>query len=386
VTHPPLARRPRNVQFAVNRVLVYGALLTGLGALMALVLAGLSRVLPDEPVLIFALAAALAGLLFQPLRRLLQTLVDRHWYGIRLDYWPQPEPAVPVLVQNHLGPYKRLEPTALAGLGQGYRSQHPSLARPVAVKLIPAAFAADTGLMARLRAEVERACQLQHPHLARPLEVGQAGGHAFVAAEHHTGQDLATYILINGRLALDQSLPLLSALAGALDAAHAAGLAHGALWTQTVLLAPKPGQAEPPRPRAPARDMSGVARAALLPLPSYHPVLLGMGLGALLAQARPAGALAYLAPEQLRGQPADGRTDQYALGVMAYLLLSGELPFPHQNPSALALAHLCQPAPDPRGRVPRLPPAVAHALQRTLAKDPAQRFPTASEFVSALQE
>jgi serine/threonine-protein kinase len=385
VTHQPLVRRPRNVQFAVNRVLVYGGLLAGLGLLMALALGGLSRLLPGEPVLIFALAAGLAGLLFQPLRRRLQALVDRHWYGIRLDYWPRPEPAAPVLVQNHLGPYKRLEPAALAGLGQIYRSHHPALARPVALKLVPPALAADAPLMDRLRADVERAARLQHPHLARPLEVGQVAGHHFVVMEHFTGQDLATYILINGRLALDQTLPLLSALAGALDAAHAAGLAHGALSTQTVLLALRPGQAEQPRPHSPARDMSGVARAALLPPSAFHLVVLGMGLGVLLAHARPASALAYLAPEQLRGQPAEGRTDQYALGVMAYLLLSGELPFPQQNPSALALAHLCQPPPDPRDRVPRLPPPVALALQRALAKDPARRFPTAGDFVLALQ-
>jgi serine/threonine-protein kinase len=133
-----------------------------------------------------------------------------------------------------------------------------------------------------------------------------------------------------------------------------------------------------------ARDARFPARAAFLPPSAFRTVLLNPGLSAALDTGLRPEALGYLAPERLRGGPPAPAADRYALGALAYLLLAGQLPFPHQHPGALAMAHLCQPAPDPRRRVVGFPAPMALALLRMLAKDPAGRFATAREFVAAL--
>jgi serine/threonine protein kinase len=96
------------------------------------------------------------------------------------------------------------------------------------------------------------------------------------------------------------------------------------------------------------------------------------------------GTLDYIAPEQIQASAqVDGRADIYALGAMAYQMLTGELPFKHANPGALLMAHLMQPPPDPRELVADLSEDAAYALRRAMAKDPHDRWRTAGEFVQA---
>jgi serine/threonine-protein kinase len=97
------------------------------------------------------------------------------------------------------------------------------------------------------------------------------------------------------------------------------------------------------------------------------------------------GSFDYIAPEQIRADPnLDGRADIYALGVMAFQLLTGQLPFKRPDIGALLLAHLTAPPPDPRDLLPDLPRSTARAVQKAMAKQPVERFSTAQEFVSAL--
>jgi serine/threonine-protein kinase len=97
------------------------------------------------------------------------------------------------------------------------------------------------------------------------------------------------------------------------------------------------------------------------------------------------GTLDYISPEQIQGAAeVDHRADIYSLGVMAYQMLTGVLPFKHNNPGALVLAHLNQPPPDPREKTPDLPESAAFAVMRAMAKNPDERLTTAGEFVAAL--
>jgi len=97
------------------------------------------------------------------------------------------------------------------------------------------------------------------------------------------------------------------------------------------------------------------------------------------------GTFDYIAPEQIEASgEIDGRADIYALGIMVYQMLTGELPFKYHNPGALLIAHMTRPAPDPREVVPDLPREVVHALRRALAKNPTERYDTAGDFVAAL--
>jgi serine/threonine protein kinase len=99
-----------------------------------------------------------------------------------------------------------------------------------------------------------------------------------------------------------------------------------------------------------------------------------------------AGTFAYIAPEQIEARSdIDGRADIYALGVMTYQMLTGELPFKHENQGALLIAHMLHPPPDAREKAPDLPEHVARAIQKAMSKVPSERFGTASEFVSALK-
>jgi serine/threonine-protein kinase len=99
-----------------------------------------------------------------------------------------------------------------------------------------------------------------------------------------------------------------------------------------------------------------------------------------------AGTFAYIAPEQIQERKdIDGRADIYALGVMTYQMLTGELPFKHEQQGALLIAHMLHPPPDARERAPDLPEGAARAIQKAMAKKPSERFGTAGEFVSALE-
>ena len=97
------------------------------------------------------------------------------------------------------------------------------------------------------------------------------------------------------------------------------------------------------------------------------------------------GTFDYIAPEQIQASTnVDGRADVYAFGIMAYQMLTGELPFQHNNPGALLIAHMTQPPPDPRELAPELPDDAAQAIRRALAKSPEERYRTAGEFAAAL--
>jgi hypothetical protein len=371
------------VDFVINRTLVYGPVMLLLLLLLAGSLYFLTLVLPEEPMVTFATAAVLAGILFQPLRHWLQPIVDRRMYGIRADYHlrsPASEP-LPELPQRRLGAYKLLEPIQFGGLGRAYRAHAQGGGKSVVVKVLPRRYAADAHFREVFEQAMAAAACVEHPHLARVLEAGQAENSLYVVSEYLVGQDLSSFLLINGRLSVSRALPILRDLASGLDMLHERGQVHGDVRLANVMLVLRSTDGGDRI----ARDARFPARAAFLPTTAFRTVLLNHGLSHLLNTGRHVEALGYVAPEQIQAGQVDGRADVYSLGALAYLLVAGVLPFQHRNASALAIAHLKHVPPDPRGRVPSLSAATAQALCRALSKDPAERFATAGEFVAALR-
>jgi serine/threonine-protein kinase len=111
----------------------------------------------------------------------------------------------------------------------------------------------------------------------------------------------------------------------------------------------------------------------------------GYAVGTRLTQSGMIGTLDYISPEQIQGAAeVDARADIYSFGVMAYETLTGELPFKHTNPGAMVMAHLMQPAPDPREIVSDLPEDAALAVMRSMSKKPGERFTTAGDMINAI--
>ncbi len=272
---------------------------------------------------------------------------------------------------TQLGVYKVLEPLGRGGMAEVYKGYHPRLDRTVAIKILPATMATEAAFRQRFEREARAVAALKHPHIVQVFDFGDTNGLYYMVMEYIGGQDLAHLMCQTGPLPLAQILPLLRDVAGALDYAHAQGLVHRDVKPSNVLLEP-------------------VEQADTLP---YKAILTDFGIVRLLGsatempQSAMIGTLDYMAPEQINVcSDIDHRADVYALGVMIYQMLSGQLPFANNHIGAVVIGHLQQPAPDPRVLLPDLPTGAAQAILQALAKDPAERYSTAGELVTALVE
>lgn len=359
-----------NIDFVINRSLVYGAL-TGL---LLLLLTGsvflISRLFENfsgGPLVAVAISAAIFGAVFQPARRHLQRFVDQRFYNIQIDYQktPPPDPyeRIKSLPHTRLGDYQNLELIGRGGMGEVYKATHPTLGQPIAIKLLPAALAADEAFRQRFEREARLVGVLKHPNIIRLIDSGVENGTLYMVMEYVSGKDLSTHLRESGRLTLDEARRPLREIAAALDFAHAQGMVHRDI---------KPGNIMIEANRAVLMDF-GIAK-----LVAGQTSLTNTGV---------LGTLDYIAPEQIQASAdVDGRADIYAFGVVVYQTLTGVLPFQNQNPGALLMAHLMQPPPDPRELIPQLSLSAAFAIQRAMAKRPDERFGSAGEFIEAVFE
>ena len=361
-----------DIDFVLNRSLVYGALTAALAAVFAGSMFVVSLFVEGQAfVLAFGFTALFAGLLFQPVRRRLQRFVDRTFYHIEIDYQKTPAPtpsSTNVIRQTDFGKYKNLELIGQGGMAEVYKSMHPTLNVPVAIKILPSLLANEPGFRKRFAREAELVSKLQHPNIIRVFDYGESDGTHYMVMEFILGEDLQQHLARQTRLSLKEALPILRGISDALDYAHREGIVHRDIKPSNILIA---GGGENLFPKL--TDF-GIAK------------ILGAGTrvtetGSVL------GTFDYIAPEQIQDAPnVDGRADVYAFGIVAYQLLTGQLPFQHNNIGALLIAHLNQPAPDPRVIVSELPFGIASAIQRAMEKAPDQRYTTAGEFIHALEQ
>jgi tetratricopeptide (TPR) repeat protein len=259
--------------------------------------------------------------------------------------------------------YRDPELIAYGGMGEIFRAHDELLGRPVAIKMLADRFSRDESVRGRFTREALAAARLSgEPHTITIFDVGEQAERPFIVMEYVARGSLEDVLDAEGAQAPARVLAWLEQAAAALDAAHRHGVVHRDVKPGNLLVAG-----------------DGTLRVADFGVAS------AAGLASLTATGTVLGTAGYLAPEQARGEATSPATDLYALGVVAFELLTGRRPFESESPTAEATAHVH--APIPRvSELADLPPALDPVFARALAKDPAERFLTCGEFVAALRE
>jgi Tol biopolymer transport system component len=270
-----------------------------------------------------------------------------------------------------LGPYEILGTLGAGGMGEVYKARDVRLDRLVAIKVLPAALAADADLRQRLEREARAVAALQHPHICTLHDVGHQNGIDFLVMEYLEGQTLAEH-LRKGAFPVDRTIQYALQIADALDQAHRAGIVHRDLKPGNIMLTPSGiklldfGLAKL-RPQLAVGGLgSGVTETAPLTAPLT-------GAGKIL------GTLAYMAPEQIEGKNADHRADIWAFGCVVYEMTAGRKTFSGMS-DAGTIAAILEREPEPLSkRQPLTPLTLDRLVTRCLAKDPEDRYQSARD-------
>jgi serine/threonine-protein kinase len=245
---------------------------------------------------------------------------------------------------------------ARGGMGVVYRAVQLDLQRPVALKVIAGDRAGDPEFRERFERESRMAAAIDHPNIVPVYAAGEDSGALYIVMRYVPGSDLHALIKEVGPLPAQRAADVVAQVAAALDAAHAAGLVHRDVKPANVLLASGNGHAY-------LSDF-GLMRALDPQVP-------------LTDSGRWMGTVDFAAPEQLRGERVDARSDVYSLGCVLFAALTGGPPFPRGTVTATMLAHLDDPRPKPSAG--GAPPSFDRVIARALAKDPADRYPSAGD-------
>jgi serine/threonine-protein kinase len=248
------------------------------------------------------------------------------------------------------------------GMATVYLARDQRHNRTVAVKILQPYVAAHLGPQRFLR-EIEIAASLTHPHILPLHDSGESGDLLYYVMPFVEGESLRERLLRDGPLPLADALRITREVADALGYAHARGVVHRDIKPGNILL--EAGHAV-------VADF-GIARA-----------LSAVGGEDLTSSGLMIGTPVYMSPEQVAGSSADGRSDLYSLGCVLYEMLTGSPPFSGPSPQAVAALHVRERPVSLEVALPSTPPAVAHAVEVVLQKNPDDRFPTAEKFVDAL--
>jgi len=252
------------------------------------------------------------------------------------------------------------------GMGSVYLASHPRLPRLDAVKVLSADLTSDPEYGPRFLREADLVSTLSHPNILGVHDRGECDGQLWISMDYVAGTDAAQLLRDHYPAGMppEVALPIIHAVASALDHAHRRGLLHRDVKPANILL-----DAE-------------TSRIYLADFGIARPMNDAAGL---TATNMAVGTAAYAAPEQLRGEGMDGRTDQYALACTAFQLLTGNPPYADSNPAVVITKHVTAPAPSLGEQRPELR-GLDPVLARAMSKTPAARFATCGEFAMALQE
>ncbi len=275
---------------------------------------------------------------------------------------------------TRLGPYEILAPIGAGGMGEVYKARDTRLGRDVAVKALAARFAADDEMRARFEREARTISQISHPNICAIFDVGSHEGTSYLVMELLEGESLADR-LARGPLALSQALRIGKEVCAALSAAHRKGVVHRDLKPANIFLSNAGtklldfGLAKL-RERVEAGEVSQLRTEEASPL---------TGKGTVL------GTLAYMAPEQLEGRPADARTDLFAFGSVLFEMVTGKRPFTGDTSTAVITSILTGEPPTVSAFRPLSPSALDRAVRTCLAKDPEERWQSATDLGRELE-
>jgi eukaryotic-like serine/threonine-protein kinase len=265
-------------------------------------------------------------------------------------------------VGSRLGPYEIIEEIGKGGMATVYRAYQPSVGRFVAVKIIHRAIAADSNALERFQREARLIARLEHPHLLPVYDYDGEHDPPYIVMRYLEGGTLKD-ALANERIPLVDTVLIVRQVGAALDYAHRQNVIHRDIKPSNVMI-----------------DVDGNA------------FLMDFGIARLTESSEgitqtgfAVGTPSYMSPEQGMGLPSvDYRSDIYALGVLIFQMLTGELPFKADNPMGVILDHINKPPPKVSALNRELPPTIDNVIARAMAKQPADRYQTASELAADL--
>ncbi len=290
---------------------------------------------------------------------------------------PAPDPRL--LPGAQLGPYRIISLLGAGGMGEVYLATDTRLERRVAVKLLTSELGDDARAARRFRREQLAVSALNHPHICTLHDVGVHEGQPFLVMELVEGRPLKQRLL-EGAMPADEVIRLGIQLADALEAAHAKGIVHRDIKPANIFVTPRVEAkvldfglakllSEPAlAPSGAAPQGEPASTEATISMPGWTP-----------------GTIAYMSPEQARGEPVDARTDLFSLGVTLYEIATGQRPFRGESPAEVLDALLSREPVRPRKFNPAVPAALERIIIKAIAKDPAARYQSAGEFRAGLE-
>jgi serine/threonine-protein kinase len=266
------------------------------------------------------------------------------------------------MIPQTVGNYRLVEKLGAGGMGTVYLGVDVMLERKVAIKMLLPEIASQQDIVERFRAEAVTLARLNHPSIATLFNFFREGNQYYMVMEYVPGRTLETVIRDLGALPVDRAVTVMSKALDGIEHAHELGVLHRDLKPSNIMLMDSGG--------VKVMDF-GIARI--------------LGAARVTGTGRIVGTLEYIAPERVRGQEGDVRSDLYAMGIVMYKMLTGRLPFTSDSDYDLMRAHLEAPPPPMEALGAQVPPAIDAAVMRALEKDPDKRFPNAAEFRAALE-